>query len=165
MQAEYVVGFLFDEDSNHVVLIKKKRPKWQQGKLSGVGGHVKHNESLLRAMQREFHEEAGLDVELWELGVVLATSTWRVHFYFAYGLPFRTRTCTDEEVVVIKVRSLADQANVIGSLKWVIPLCLDPDVLKPVYINEREPKCVLTELIKGVPLHLLEEWLDQKENQ
>ncbi len=36
----YVVGFMFTEDEKQVVLIEKKRPEWQAGKLNGVGGKI-----------------------------------------------------------------------------------------------------------------------------
>jgi 8-oxo-dGTP diphosphatase len=37
---KYVVGFLFNSDTNKVCLIKKNRPQWQKGRLNGVGGHI-----------------------------------------------------------------------------------------------------------------------------
>jgi hypothetical protein len=37
---EFVVGFLFDSDLKLVVLIRKRRPKWMNGRYNGVGGHV-----------------------------------------------------------------------------------------------------------------------------
>ena len=35
----YACGFLFSDDRRHVVLIRKRRPAWQAGKLNGVGGN------------------------------------------------------------------------------------------------------------------------------
>ena len=37
---EYVCGFLFSPDRKKVLLIRKRRPAWQAGKLNGVGGKV-----------------------------------------------------------------------------------------------------------------------------
>ena len=56
-----VVGFMFSVLKSSVVLIKKERPKWQEGKLNGVGGKVEKGESPFDAMKREFLEETGLE--------------------------------------------------------------------------------------------------------
>ena len=65
--ARYVVGFLFVDGVNTVLLIRKKRPAWQAGRLNGPGGKVEPGETFLQAMRREFTEEieyAGIDA--WE---------------------------------------------------------------------------------------------------
>jgi len=56
MITQYVAGFLFDETLENVVLIRKNRPKWQAGKLNGVGGHVEARETSIETMHREFKE-------------------------------------------------------------------------------------------------------------
>ena len=38
MIQHYACGFLFSQDRTRVVLIRKRRPAWQAGKLNGVGG-------------------------------------------------------------------------------------------------------------------------------
>ena len=58
----YVCGFLFSPDRSRVLLIRKRRPAWQAGRLNGVGGKVEAGEALYHAMRREFREEAGLDL-------------------------------------------------------------------------------------------------------
>jgi 8-oxo-dGTP pyrophosphatase MutT (NUDIX family) len=85
MKTEYVVGFLFDEYFENVVLINKKRPKWQNGKLNGVGGHVELNETAAEAMSREFKEETGLHVpmEEWDQFAEVYGSDYLVNFFFA----------------------------------------------------------------------------------
>jgi 8-oxo-dGTP pyrophosphatase MutT (NUDIX family) len=55
----YVLGFCFNTSLDKVVLIKKRLPEWQAGRLNGVGGHVEHGETTLGAMVREFREETG----------------------------------------------------------------------------------------------------------
>ena len=37
---EYVCGLLFSVDRTRVLLIRKRRPAWQAGRLNGVGGKV-----------------------------------------------------------------------------------------------------------------------------
>ena len=54
-----VVGFLFNEFLNRILLISKKRPEWMVGKLNGIGGHIESGETPLEAMHREFRQETG----------------------------------------------------------------------------------------------------------
>lgn len=56
----YVLGFAFTDDGR-VLLIEKKRPEWQAGRLNGVGGRVETTESSCQAMVREFQEETGVE--------------------------------------------------------------------------------------------------------
>ena len=56
----YCCGFMFSKDFSHVLLIEKARPKWQEGKVNGIGGHLESGESPVDAMVREFEEETGL---------------------------------------------------------------------------------------------------------
>ena len=35
---KWVVGFIFNSDMDHVLLINKNRPDWQIGFLNGIGG-------------------------------------------------------------------------------------------------------------------------------
>lgn len=61
-QISYVLGFLFNPYTTRVTMIRKTRPEWQKGKLNGIGGKIKHDESPMDAMVREFEEETGLKV-------------------------------------------------------------------------------------------------------
>lgn len=140
----YVVGFLFSKDScsypcyqdcRDVLLIEKQRPEWQQGLLNGVGGHVESGEEPFAAMRREFLEETGLKVNTWELCVVLIGKLWVVHFFSAYGSVWDAKDQTDEELRGIAVADLFCY-NVIPNLRWLIPLCLDRDVKKPLFIQD-----------------------------
>lgn len=127
----YVVGFLVDFTGETVVLIDKNRPKWQRGRLNGIGGHIEQGESPAEAMRREFREEAGLDIDDWTERVVLTgvDGSWSVHFFVAArprSEVLLARTTSDERVSRHYVRRLPDQ--VIRNLRWLIPLCLDGDV-------------------------------------
>lgn len=129
---EYVVGFLCSSGS--VVLIRKQRPTWQLGRLNGVGGHIKSNETPLAAMQREFEEETGWKQKAWELAVIMTGRTWKVYFFFALGPVHHVKTKTDEEICLKSIDSLP--RDVIPNLRWLIPLCLDQNVTKPVAIYD-----------------------------
>lgn len=69
---KYVAGFLFSSDGTMVALVEKQKPDWQKGKLNAIGGKIEEGESALQAMQREFKEEAGLDISNWTLFCVLS---------------------------------------------------------------------------------------------
>src|SRR5438132_12681590 len=82
----YVCGFLFSPDRAEVLLIRKRRPPWQAGKLNGVGGKIEPTDaSPLAAMRREFREEASLDIAEWQEILTLTAPDWHTHFYRAFG--------------------------------------------------------------------------------
>ncbi len=131
---EYVAGFLFDIAKTKVVLIEKRRPTWQAGKLNGVGGKIETGESPHDAMLREFSEETGLTVLSWSRVLLLRGRDWRVHFFRAFGVPDATETTTDERVGVFRTAQLPD--NVLPNLRWLIPMCLDDDLVYPIVISD-----------------------------
>ena len=124
----YVVGFLFDAARKRVLLIEKKRPAWQAGKLNGVGGKVEVGEIPERAMTREFEEETGLNFVPFRRFCELTHSTaaWKVYFFEGKGHPEHARKMPgeDEEPVVVDVDNLPE--NIVSNLKWLIPLAIDP---------------------------------------
>lgn len=63
---QYVLGFAFDKEFKHVLLVWKNRPRWQAGKLNGVGGKIEPGEAVRAAMVREFQEETGICTNLSE---------------------------------------------------------------------------------------------------
>jgi 8-oxo-dGTP pyrophosphatase MutT (NUDIX family) len=131
----YVVGLLFSWDRNYVVLIRKKRPFWQSGKLNGPGGHVEDFEFSKDAMIREFKEETGLKVEGWERVVILNGVSYQVEFFRAFGDIQKVKTTTDEEVQIHSAKYLPP--NIVTGLSWIIPLALDDKILMPMTVNER----------------------------
>lgn len=131
----YVVGFLFSEDRQKVLLIEKLKPDWQKGLLNGVGGKIEKFESSLDAMIREFNEEAGLNIETWKLGVKLTgmDSSFNVDFYYAFDNKiYEAKALTKEQLVMVNTFNLPD--NVIFNLHWLIPFCLDNTLIKPISI-------------------------------
>lgn len=105
---EWAVGFLVDDARERVVLIRKNRPAWQEGKLNGVGGKVEPGETAYRAMAREFVEETGYDGPLaWERYVSLDWSDGVVHFFRAFAplsVLGECATVTDESIEVHRTR-------------------------------------------------------------
>lgn len=83
MRTHYVLGFIFDSSSQRVLLIRKRRPAWQAGKLNGVGGKIELGETPLEALVREVREEAALDTaaDPWRYFGLMAGPDFEVHCY------------------------------------------------------------------------------------
>ena len=81
----YVVGFVITTDSNCVLLVEKKRPEWQSGRLNGVGGKIEQGESPQSCMFRECFEETNVAVKPtdWRRFCIVRggdVDPWEVHF-------------------------------------------------------------------------------------
>ena len=134
----YACGFLFSPDRQRVLLIRKRRPAWQAGKLNGVGGKIERGESPAEAMRREFREEAGLDVRDWQEILTLSGGddagsgiAWRGHFFRAFGDIDAARAMTDETLELHAVAALP--RDTIPNLHWMIPLMLDDEPISGAY--------------------------------
>src|SRR4051812_14470708 len=137
---EYVCGFLFSQDRARVLLIRKRRPAWQAGKLNGLGGKIEPGETPHQAMRREFREEAGADLaeERWQHVLTLsgdddagAGQKWAGHFFRAFGDVDAVRAMTDEQLEVHDALLLPE--GVIPNLRWMIPLMLDDEPVSGRY--------------------------------
>jgi 8-oxo-dGTP pyrophosphatase MutT (NUDIX family) len=129
---KYTLGFAFDNAATQVVLIEKKRPKWQLGKLNGVGGHLEEDDkSLAVGMQREFWEETGVVVpaEKWQAFAALQGKGWHVRCFRVFDdAVLQCLTKTDEPVMLMPVESLPGVAKaLIPNLQYLIPLALDKE--------------------------------------
>ena len=117
--ARYVVGFMFSTDMKQVLLIEKKRPDWQRGKLNGIGGKVEDGENFYTAMSREFFEETGLRFDGWKFFCKLSVPPekgWD-DIYFAAaasGSAEFAMSPTDEKVYMVAVRSLEEGQTAFG---------------------------------------------------
>lgn len=121
----YTLGFLFNMDFSRVVLLRKKRPSWQAGKLNGVGGHIEGLETPRQCMEREFHEEVYHDFGVgWQEYATIGSPDFEVVCFAAQAAYLPTVARGDEPVVVLDVASLSGR-NVIENLLWLIPLAID----------------------------------------
>jgi len=146
----YCLGFIFDEDNQNVVLIKKARPDWMKGSYNGIGGEHAYGEIPVEAMRRKVRAEVGVIIHQW-------THVFSLHGKGKDGKPyqvwvFRTnienfkqiQTMTDEEVKSFPV----DEINVpvVNDIRWMIPLMLEHHewpvdfrrVMVPVNAKEKE---------------------------
>ena len=123
----YTCGFMFDSHGK-VLLVQKARPKWQIGRLNGIGGKNETFDSPMACMIREWKEETQNDHADWTHVCSLSFPEARVDFFKAIVdvLPrFPQENDTGESLLVVEANSLPD--SVIPNLKWLIPLCLDPN--------------------------------------
>src|SRR6187551_944090 len=101
----YACGFLFSPDRARVLLIRKRRPAWQAGKLNGVGGKIEpSDDSPLAALTREFREEAGITIEIRHVSPTLTAPDSHTHIYRAAGDVAAPRPNTDEQLEVHPTR-------------------------------------------------------------
>lgn len=135
---EYVCGFLFDPERTRVLLIRKRRPAWQAGKLNGVGGKIEPGETAIDAMRREFTEETGLRVSDWQHVVTLRGADdfgsghgWAGHFFRAFGDLGSALSVTDEQLEIHPAQPLPE--DTIPNLLWIIPLLLDDEAVEGRY--------------------------------
>jgi 8-oxo-dGTP diphosphatase len=127
---EYVVGFMFDDAGERVVLIRKNRPAWQAGKLNGVGGKVEPDETPMGAMIREFREETGVQTDSgdWENFAVMFGRDFHdfeIAFYRGFNTDFVGEVCTttDESILRLPVQEVNEQ-DPVPNVKWLVPMAL-----------------------------------------
>jgi len=127
--ADYVAGFLFSNDLQHVVLIRKKRPAWMAGFCNAVGGHIERDEIPVVAMTREFMEEAGLFISKWSEYTTLHTRGGIIHWYWAtagVATLHASKTQTDEEIQVYLVEHvLMGKVAAMTNLNWLIGMAIN----------------------------------------
>lgn len=130
----HVLGFLFDIDGSQVALIHKNRPEWQKGRLNGIGGKIEWGEHPLEAMVREFQEETGLHIPIWQHFATLRGSSFEVFCFVAHSRDIhQVRSCTDEQVEVFAVENLPE--CILSNLKYLIPLALDRHIDIPLQLD------------------------------
>ncbi|MEK6829038.1 MAG: NUDIX domain-containing protein [Nanoarchaeota archaeon] len=142
MKKIYVAGFLFSKDGDLVALVEKNRPDWQKGKLNAIGGKVEDGEDPLSAMQREFKEEAGVDIRDWTPFCVLvgndeeyneSGSNFEVHFFSCFSNEIlNVKTMEDEEVAMYVVDQVQTR-NIVPNLKWLIPMAFEKGLMAKVF--------------------------------
>lgn len=128
---EYVLGLMFNEEKDKVLLIHKNRPDFQKGKLNGIGGkietrklsNVNVRENPLDAMVREFYEETGFYWDSWDKFCELSGDNYDIEIFKAFGDITKAMTVTDEEVCIVEVDDLPK--NVMSNLNWLIPMALE----------------------------------------
>lgn len=57
----YTLGFCFHDGK--VLLIEKKSPEWQNGKLNGIGGKISFGETIRSSLTRSFKEATNVVIQ------------------------------------------------------------------------------------------------------
>lgn len=135
MKTKYVLGFAFTANSalTRLALIGKTKPRWQAGKLNGVGGKIEPGEEAHDAMQREFREETGVDIEegMWELFAKLKGEHFEIYCFRVFDdRVVNVRTTTEEKVQLLPVETwqrtfLSEPDIFIDNLGWLMALALN----------------------------------------
>lgn len=129
----YVVGFMFDESRDQVVLIRKNKPTFQRGLLNGIGGSVEPGETPPDAIIREFFEETGVETAkgFWKSFCYMAgnnndNTSFEIEFFWGIGNPSNCQTKTDEKIEIFPIRVITSGCvPTIGNLPWLVALALD----------------------------------------
>lgn len=133
-KTEYVLGFMFDEERQKVLLVEKSAPRWQAGKYNGVGGKIESGESPPEAMAREFLEETGIatEPEDWKNRLSMFGRDWVVAIFETTGnVQLAKQTTPKDTPLIARVGRIA-QMNVIPNLRWIIPFLLDKEKIEAV---------------------------------
>lgn len=123
----YVLGFAFDTAKTSVLLIEKKKPKWQEGLLNGVGGKIEPGEGINEAMAREFYEETSILTHPgdWKCFAKMQGPDWDCHCFKAFKVPIRShKRPTDEHPLALFLDDL-DGAHYVSNIPWLIQMALD----------------------------------------
>jgi 8-oxo-dGTP pyrophosphatase MutT (NUDIX family) len=119
----YVMGLAFSPGRDYVVLMRKRRPDWQKGKLNGLGGEIREGETPHQTMVREWDEETSiLTMGIWGKVCTVRGSghpgqdPWELHV-FATLFDFQGYEVnvdygkTDEKVEILPVNALNKTGN------------------------------------------------------
>lgn len=135
----FVLALLFTPDGRQVALMRRTRPAWQAGRVNALGGKVAVGETPADAARREVREEAGVDVAEWMEVLVWEDREYRMHVMRAMSArASMVRTMEDQEVFLADVAALPDE--VIGNVRWLVPLALDTDVALPIVVRSANPE-------------------------
>lgn len=122
----YVLGFAIS-DFDKVLLMWKRRPETQRGKLNGIGGRVEPHETVDRAMIREFKERAGLEVMTWRCFAVVQDPASYVCCFVARKVPIHLAVAqTDEQLMVVGLGGLK-RHSCVPDVAWLVHMALSSD--------------------------------------
>lgn len=133
---DFVVGFAFDQYLDQLLLIRKRRPSWQAGRLNGIGGKIEPvalnvdvPESSLTAMRREFMEETGLLLDaddFKKFGVLRGFDDEKIYLFTAQtDAIHQATTVTDETVDLYSTHTVVTRGDILPNLRWLIPAARD----------------------------------------
>jgi 8-oxo-dGTP diphosphatase len=129
---KFVVGFAFNMTKTKILLVKKRRPKWQEGCLNGIGGKIEDGEQPFDAMRRETLEEAGLELEWVYRGIMTGINNdgepFECHIFYAYSNQIlQFKQIEDELLGLYSPLTFHQYHKYISNLRYLIPygMCED----------------------------------------
>ena len=132
----YAVIAVFSPAKDRVLLIEKRRPSWQYGKLNLPGGHVDLSEDFVHAVVRELEEETGLLLRPDQLTLLIQMDhpDHRLECFLATADLNLAKQTTDEPILLADPTNLP--TNVMRSVRWWIGLALDESASKPIVYRD-----------------------------
>lgn len=127
----YTVALVFSPDKSQIALIRKQKPRWQFGKLNGIGGKINDMESPLDAAQRELFEEANIvsrNLKKFAIGTVSTpNNNYGDTIFFFTGTSDLSMVHSNEteQIEIISVYNAIHSPDLISNLRWLILLALD----------------------------------------
>jgi len=133
------IGFLFSNKGDRVALMRrnyftadgnlipcgKDDTNLSCFLLTGIGGHIEQGESKHQAMQREFKEEAVLDLQGWELFCEMFYPEKEIYFFRLFSDSIYQIKTGEEDVVSVYTISLLKYHHLYPNLDFLISLALE----------------------------------------
>lgn len=124
MFKKYVLGFAFSEDRQEVLLLEKNRPEYQKGKLNGIGGKIRENETRAQAMKRECMEECGLSLD-WKEKALLKGPNFIIHVFYTFSNDiYSFHQIEDEKLEIYNINKL-HHLYTMDKVQYLIPFGLN----------------------------------------
>lgn len=121
---DMVVGFLFDEKAEKVLLIEKQKPEWQKDWFNGIGGKIEWSEKPLSAIERETYEETGLQINDWQYFAVLHCPSFRIYYFRSFNdLIYEKKQTEKEKLWIFKLDMLP--RKIILPSEWLLRMAND----------------------------------------
>jgi 8-oxo-dGTP diphosphatase len=133
----FVLGLVFNQTKDKVLLIEKRRPAWMAGKWNGIGGHIEEDETPMQAMKRECLEEIGVARCDFEHKITFVCPGGTVYVFAAIcsGNRIPYKQIEDEQLSIWSIPG--PEGLTMENLRWIIPLCLS-SVQFPVLLQQNE---------------------------
>lgn len=124
---KYALGFVFSDNLDSVLLIKKTKPEYLAGKLTGIGGKLNAGELPFRAMIRECKEETNLDIDNWVHFASMFSVTFNYEmFCFAAKTNdvFNFKKMEEEELFLVKMSEVGLLTKT-SNCDWMLPMAIN----------------------------------------
>lgn len=135
----YVLIFPFVNSNQEVLLVRKRSPEWQRGKLNGIGGKI--DESFPDRISeytavRQLKVEAGIGATLESLqlfAMITDEYTYHVDCYrLRTHLPISYQGTGTEDVARYGFPQVLTRKDLVSPVQILLPMALDMRILSPV---------------------------------